>query len=152
MIAKAREEGFKGKIEVLMHEDSGTIAHRIDEFIKENPGNKNAIVRGIVWNQKTEPYAEIEAERGRVSLVAVDDSRFESNMNEDNLRYFPITPLIEASFTGQLGEVPHMTATPGAPDSVITSIVTVDIPPAERVNIELLDELLEEEAGFLKNA
>jgi len=152
MIAKAREEGFKGKIEVLVHEDSSAIAHRIEEFVKENPENKNAIVRGIVWSQKTEPYAKIEAEKGRVSLVAVDDSRFESNMNEETLRYFPIFPLIEASFTGQLGEVPHMTATPGAPDSVITSIVTIDIPPAERVNIELLDELLEEDAGFWKNA
>jgi len=151
-ITQIRKMGYKGKVEVFVHEDSETITSKIETFSEEHRDNKNAIVRGIVWNEKVDSYSRLKGLKERVSLVAVDDSRFESNRNEENLRYFSIFPLIETSFTGQLMRHEYMSSQPGEADSVITSIVTLDIPPAERINPAELDELLEEDAAFWGSA
>ena len=160
----AEREGFEN-VDIFIVEGESHAAAQIEKYIDEYQGK--VIVRGIVREVKSEerlprikaaeerpPLEELAQRpevREKVRLVAVDDTKI-PNTDPNNLHYFPVLPIIEYSITGKQVPIPCTSIRQGAENSIIMSVVGLQLPPTEPIDSGLLKQLLEEDAGFVNMA
>ncbi|PIU41941.1 MAG: hypothetical protein COS99_02895 [Candidatus Omnitrophica bacterium CG07_land_8_20_14_0_80_42_15] len=146
----AGREEFRDKLDIITGEGS-VLLGEVNQYLREDA---NRVVRGIIRNNSASIYNKQFNKEGfsrRIRLVAIDDLKIQ-NSDVNSLGYVPIIPILEFALRGgNIQGLPSVkTVEPG--QGIISSIVTLDLPSAERVPEDRLRQLYNEDQSFLSNA